>query len=225
MTQRSDMEARTPAGMTISPPGMRIIRLLVGKPAKTLNELAEALGITRTAIIEQMNDLVGAGFVERNTERLPGRGRPCHAFRATNAALAALFISHQAVVIPAVWKAIAEIGGEELTQKVLEHVTDVLAERYQGRLRTTTPRERLRELVDLLNEEGGVVEVQANGDGQVAIVRRSCPFITMFEQQRAVCSVDTAMLSRLVGAPVRQTSCRHDGAPCCAFEIALEDGK
>ena len=68
-------------------PGLRIVKLLAGQSPKTVASLIRSMGITRTAVTEQLNDLVGAGLVERAVERLPGRGRPRHVYKATNAAL------------------------------------------------------------------------------------------------------------------------------------------
>ena len=105
------------ADATISPAGLRIMKLLVGNPPQTVAELIRAAGVTRTAVTEQLNELVAAGFVERDTQRLPGRGRPRHLYRATDAALVLLFASNQRLVVPAIWRAILDVGGEELTQE------------------------------------------------------------------------------------------------------------
>ena len=39
---------------TITVAGMRIVRLLVGKPPQTVDELIEATGVTRTAVAQQL---------------------------------------------------------------------------------------------------------------------------------------------------------------------------
>lgn len=52
------------------------MKLLVGNPPQTITDLIRAAGVTRTAVTEQLNELVAAGFVERSMERLSGRGRP-----------------------------------------------------------------------------------------------------------------------------------------------------
>ncbi|MFZ5831917.1 MAG: MarR family transcriptional regulator, partial [Planctomycetota bacterium] len=70
----------------ISASGMRLIKLLVGSRPQTVAELIEATGVTRTAVTEQLNELVAAGFVDRGTERLPGRGRPRYLYSATQSA-------------------------------------------------------------------------------------------------------------------------------------------
>jgi predicted ArsR family transcriptional regulator len=204
---------------------MRIARLLVGNRPLTVADIMNAAGVTRTAVTEQLNDLVAGGFVERSIERLPGRGRPRHLYSATNAALLLLFASNQRLLVPAIWKAIDELGGRDLMRKVLRRVTQQMVEHYRPRISAKTPAERLRQMTQLLTSEGHLVEIVEDDQGTLVMRKRSCPFISMFEEMRAVCDVDLELMSGVVGAPVKRTACRHDGAPCCTFELAGTLGK
>ncbi len=210
---------------TVSPAAMRIVRLLVGNRPLTVADVMDTAGVTRTAITEQLNELVASGFVERSIERLPGRGRPRHLYSATSAALLLLFASNQRLVVPAIWKAIDELGGRDLVRKVLRRVTQQMVEHYRPRVSGKSSPERLRQMTQLLTEEGHLVEIAEDDAGTLVMRKRSCPFISMFEEMRAVCDVDLDLMSAVVGAPVKRTACRHDGAPCCTFELAGPRGK
>ena len=70
----------------------------------------------------------------------------------------------------------------------------------------------------LLCEEGVLVEFSQD-NGAVVMRKRSCPFISMLDEQRHVCCVDQEMITAVVGRPVRRIACRHDGDPCCEFEL------
>jgi len=203
---------------TVSAAGLRVVKLLVGKAPQTVSELIKASGVTRTAVTEQLNELVAAGFVERQTERSPSRGRPRHLYKATNAAMILLFANNQRLVVPAIWRAVHDFGGDELAQKVLQRVSRYMAEHYKDRVTAEKPEERLQELIDLLREEGGLVEA-VEEDGQLVMHKRSCPFISMLDSKHSVCCVDQEMMSQVVGRRVRRTACRHEGAPCCTFKI------
>jgi predicted ArsR family transcriptional regulator len=203
---------------TVSAAGMRVMELLVGRPPQTVADLIVATGVTRTAVTEQLNELMAAGFVKRGTERLAGRGRPRHVYAATQASLISLFANHHHLVVPAIWKAIEEVGGQTLTGKILGRVSRQLAQHYKRRITVRDPRKRLRRFAQLLREEGALVEV-AEEDGRVLMRKRSCPFISMLDEKRSVCCVDEAMTAEVVGRPVRRTSYRHEGAPCCTFEV------
>ncbi len=197
---------------------MRVVKLLVGNPPQTINDLIDATGVTRTAVTEQLNDLVAAGFVERDTEPLEGRGRPRHLYSATDAALLLLFANGQRLVVPAIWNAIEKIGGEKLTKRVFRRVSNSLADHYRQKITAKEPAKRLRQLTKLLGKEGVLVDI-AEENGNLVMYKRSCPFISMLDEKRSVCCVDQEMMSKVVGCPVRRTACRHDGDPCCAFEI------
>ena len=133
------------------------MKLLIGTPPQTISDLIRAMGVTRTAVAEQLNELLAAGLVERSTQRLAGRGRPHHVYQATPAAMILLFAGNQRLVAPAIWKAVCEIGGERMARKVLKRVSRTLAEHYNGQITATRPPDRLRQFIEILSAEGGRV--------------------------------------------------------------------
>jgi len=209
----------------VSAAGMRIVRLLVGTPPQTIAELIRATGVTRTAVSEQLNELVAGGFVVRTMERLPGRGRPRYLYRTTQAALLLLSARSQQFVVPAIWRAIDQAGGRELTKKVLKGVAGAIVDHYRGRVTGRSPRERLRQIAELWAEEGHLVEFREDEKGRLLLRKRSCGFISMFEETRTICSVDLDVIAALVQAPILRSECRHDGDPCCAFEVAAASSR
>lgn len=202
----------------VSAAGMRIIKLLIGNPPQTVADLIRATGVTRTAVTEQLNELVAAGFVERSTERLPGRGRPRHLYAATEAALLLLFTDSQRKVVPAIWRAVEEEGGTKLVNQIQQQVSQDLAEHYKDRIKANKPTERFRQLSELMREEGALVEMAEN-NGQMRLYKRSCPFVSMADEKLCICKVDRDIMSEVIGCHVRQTASRHRGDPCCVFEI------
>lgn len=208
----------------VSAAAMRIVQLLVGREPQTVAQLIEAAGVTRTAVIEQLNELVAAGYVERSTERLSGRGRPRHRYAATPQCLELLFAGNQQLLVPAIFQSLEEIGGRDLRRKVLKRVSRLMAEHYSHRVRGSTPTERLAQLGRLLQQEGVLVEVRQSG-GQMVLSKRSCPFISMYEETRSVCCIDQEMISLVVGASIRQVACRHEGDPCCTFALESTNGR
>jgi predicted ArsR family transcriptional regulator len=206
------------ADPSVSPAGLRLVKLLVGNPPMTIAQLIKATGVTRTAVTEQLGELVAGGFVERRLERLPGRGRPHHLYSTTHAALLLLFADTQRLVVPAIWRAVAEAGGEVLTRRVMPRVARQLAEHYGTRIDEESPRKRLQQMSRVLGDEGALVDVVEDG-GSIVLRKRSCPFISMLDENRSVCCVDEEMMSFVVGHPVRRIEWRHEGDPCCTFEL------
>jgi len=165
-----------------------------------------------------------AGFVDRSIEYLPGRGRPRHRYSAKPAALILLFASNQQLVVPAIWKSIHDAGGDKLTQKVLHSVSNALLEHYRSRITAEEPKQRLEQYNRILREEGALVNMTTE-EGQITITKRSCPFISMYEDERNVCAIDLELMAAIAGCPIRQVSCRHDGDPCCRFQAKTDKVK
>jgi predicted ArsR family transcriptional regulator len=208
---------------TISSAELRILKLLVGNPPKSIPELAEEMEVTRTAVTEQLHELIRVGFVDRTKKHISGRGRPRYLFAATDSALLFLFASHHQLLVPSIWKAIGEVGGEALVPKVMQRVSRILADHYIQRITAAEPEKRLRQLVDILTEEGGLFKI-VKEHGKTVVYKRGCTYVGMFDKKRLICRVDMDMMSQVVGRPLRCLANRHDGQPCCSFEIAEEKG-
>jgi predicted ArsR family transcriptional regulator len=204
----------------LSAPALRVVKLLIGHPPRSIVELIEETGLTRTAISQQLNELARAGYVECTKFRRAGRGRPGHRFSTTQAAQILLSANHQRVVLPAIWNAIDDIGGEELMQRIVDSVGRKLSEYYAARITATDPRGRIAQFKAIIEDEGGLVELVGNSR-RSTLTKRSCPFVTDFSDNRHACAVDVALMSAITGCKVRQTSSRLNCAPCCQFEIDL----
>ncbi|NLE39173.1 MAG: MarR family transcriptional regulator [Pirellulaceae bacterium] len=206
------------ADAVVTSAGMRIVKLLVGKPPQTVDELTKAAGVTRTAVTQQIRELEQGGLVERTTERLAGRGRPRNRFYATESALMLLCAGQDNLLGRALWNAIEDAGGDELIKTILDRVSSQLADHYRDRVTAKTPAGRLEEMNRILHDEGLLVEV-VKENSHVSLHKRSCSFIGMFEENRRVCYVDQKVLSLVVGEPVHRTACRLDGDPCCIYQV------
>jgi predicted ArsR family transcriptional regulator len=204
---------------TLSSAGLRVLKLLIGNPPQSIPDLVKATGVTRTAITEQLNELVASGLVEQAVAKLGYRGRPRHTYTATTAAMTLLFADHQHLVVPAIWQALYRVGGVALAKRVMKEVSQALADHYSARITAKKPKDRLRRLLQLFREEGGLVEV-AHENGRMVVNKRSCPFVNMIDEERTICTIDLDMMSTVVGRRIRRTACRHDGDPCCTIEIA-----
>ncbi len=211
--------------VSVSAAGMRIVRLLVGTPPQTVADLIRATGVTRTAVTEQLNELVGAGYLERTVERLAGRGRPRHLYSVTDAALMLLFASNQRLLVPAIWQAVSRTCDTATLQKIIRDVSHSLAAHYRSQITAKRPEARLKQMTELLQEEGVLLHLDEDKDGGLVMHKRSCPFISMYEETGAVCCVDLQMMKEVVGADVVRTACRHEGAPCCSFAIVSTNGR
>src|SRR5207237_891167 len=83
----------------------------------------------------------------------------------------------------------------------------------QGDLRT-----RLEVAVDVLNELGGMAELE-KCNGIYCIRGYSCPLAAAVPGHPEVCSLAETMLSELVGVPVKE-HCERDGTLRCCFQVS-----
>lgn len=205
---------------SITPTGMRIVRLLVGQPPKTLAALMQATGVTRTAVTEQLSTLLAHGYVDRTIQR-SGRGRPHHLYHATEAAMQ-LFPTQEGKFVPALLDAVREVAGEAALAQALELVSARLSRHYQPQVTGETPRERLAQLVEVLRHEGVLVDLEQVGEHWV-MHERSCPYATVLGPRREACEVERRMIGELIAAPLEMQGCRLDGCSGCSFKL-LEAG-
>jgi predicted ArsR family transcriptional regulator len=79
--------------------------------------------------------------------------------------------------------------------------------------------ERMRAAVGVLNALGGSAELE-EGEGAAIIRGCGCPLASAVARRPETCRAVEALLSEVVGEPVRQC-CRHGDRPSCCFEIAV----
>jgi predicted ArsR family transcriptional regulator len=204
--------------VAISPTGVRILRVLVGRPAKTTQELADALNVTRTAITSQLDELVHAGFVEQQLEYGDGRGRPKYRFSATLKAISRVFDGLQKFLVPATWKSIKKHLDEETFQTICEDVAADVAAPFLPYITATEPAERLKQLEEAHKRVGRLVEMKQE-DGNVYYWKYTCPYALMVDDDRSICDIDRMGMEIGAGAPMIQIQHRLDGDPCCIFHL------
>ena len=194
------------------------MRLLIGQLPKTMSELIEATGVTRTAISEQLNELISSGYIHQKQERLPGRGRPRYLYTATEYALKKLFDGYQNIVVPSAWRAIKKYCGDEVLASVCEEISDEMADHFNKQIESTTPEKRLQEFTDIVCRSGRLGACRIDDD-KIEYDKLSCPFVSMYDGSGIVCEIDKLSMSKIVKAPVERVRCRLEGAPCCTFRI------
>jgi len=207
------------ASQEISGAGLRILRLLVGRRPRTVAELMAEAGVTRTAVTEQLSELMAAGLVERTTQRVSRRGRPCHLYRATPRAIDLLSKSNLRRVLPALLSVMQERLGDEETLALLDQVSRRVAQQYQARIDAPSLEDRVRQLAQLLEDEGILVEVQRR-DGRLVLRQRTCPYVEMVDERRIACRMEQQILSHAIGQPLELCDCRLDGSCGCEFVVA-----
>lgn len=215
---------RTVTRPSISDAGMRIMRQLIGHPPQTMTELIEALNVTRTAVAEQLNELISVHYVEQTLVRGGGRGRPRYLFSATELAMRHLFEGNQDIVVPAMWRAIQKYFGDEAVERISHDVAAEIALRFTSQMSDRSHRSRMKEFADILNRSGRLADYRERKNA-IEVCKLNCPFASMGDDTGTLCRIDRLCMQMIVGdgdlAPVHLVDNRHEGNHCCTFRLEL----
>jgi predicted ArsR family transcriptional regulator len=100
----------------------------------------------------------------------------------------------------------------------LRAVGQRLARGFRHAVHAAEPRERIQQVLTVLEEIGGLAEVE-EGEGRLCLRGFDCPLGAAMTGHRQVCRVAEALLTDLLGVPVREHCRATDGAVRCYFEI------
>jgi predicted ArsR family transcriptional regulator len=196
----------------------RLLELLRRGP-KTVDELAVALELTRTAVRAQLAGLERDELVEQQGSRR-GTSKPSKIYGVT--AQAELLFSR--AYVPILTRLLHVLNHRLSTAEFDAVMHEVGRELMQGR---AVPRGELGERVAgasaLLNEFGGLTEVEEENGGFI-IRSHGCPLAVATANHPEVCNALESLLSEFVGASVTKCCDRYNRERCC-FEVALGTGK
>jgi predicted ArsR family transcriptional regulator len=191
----------------------RIVTLL-RRASLTVDQLAGALGLTDNAVRAHLATLERDGLVEQRVAKRGGVGKPAFTYQVTPEA-ESLF---SRAYIPVLAK-LLDVLSERLSPEELDALMRSVGERLAADrgARSGGARERVEAAATLLNELGGVAEVEER-NGTLSIRGFSCPLGAAVHRHPEVCRAVEALLSDVIGEPVRERCDRGARARCC-FEI------
>lgn len=200
---------------TILPTDVAILDLLRKRETMTVAELSAALDVTATAVRQRLSRLLAQGYLQRSATKA-GRGRPSHHYtlsskgrRKTGANFADLAV--------ALWQEIRAIRDPEVRRGLLQRLAQRLAVQYADQVQGSSLAERMESVARLFNERRVPFAVDRSGELPV-LTALACPYPELAEQDRSICSLERLLFNEVLGANVRLTNCRLDGASCCTFE-------
>ena len=188
---------------------------LLRRSSRTVDELAEGLDLTHTAVRAHLAALERDGLIQQHSERRGSR-KPSAVYDLAPAA-------------------------EDLFPKAYGQLLDQLLDILQGRIPPEEVETLLREVgrrmaaqwkippgnlgvrleaaVSVLNELGGLME-RETGEKTVSIRGYRCPFAAVVQEHPEVCRFAETLLSELVGVPI-QEHCERTGPVPCRFIVPM----
>lgn len=180
---------------------------------RTVEELAEALAVSRNAVQQHVTALERDGLLRVLGHRTTG-GRPGRAYTLTEAALE-LFPRSYARLADDMLRNVGELFGEDGLDQLLAKMAEDLAAELAPRLAGKEGRERMAEVALILSELG--YEAAVDEAGRLRAV--NCVFHQLARSSRAVCRYDQTLLNLLLGDDVKQLACITEGTSACVFAL------
>jgi predicted ArsR family transcriptional regulator len=194
----------------------RILQTLLRKPKITINEIAAAVGINAISVRHHLSNLEKEGLIGAEEER-HGVGRPRLMYSLTQDGmerfptkylrLTTLLLAQMKETLPAM-----------AVVKLFNQVAEDIAKEYSEQMKGLSMEERLDFVKDLLAQEGFTVEWEKKG-GEYQIHEISCPYYQIGIAHPEVCTVDQALISKMLALPANKVQCILNGGSHCTYVV------
>ncbi|MDQ3642643.1 MAG: transcriptional regulator [Actinomycetota bacterium] len=207
------------SGVKVSARGNELVTALKHAGEGTAEELAAQLGVTVSAVRQQLEGLAADGLVAwRPLAR--GRGRPTHVYRLTRAA-EPLFPKAYGGLTTELLGYVAD-ADPNLVDNIFERRRQRRYEGARARLAAVAPdfQSRVAEMARILDDDGYLASYEALPDGSYRIVEHNCAVLDVAERYGQACSSEIAFLREaLPDARVERVSHMIAGAHSCAYRV------
>jgi predicted ArsR family transcriptional regulator len=192
------------------------------------DELVARLGISRTAVLQQLRGLESNGLVERRAVR-HGVGRPRHLYEVTPAAQSAFPASYDRLS-EGLLHAVAAVGGKALLDEVFRTRRAMLAASARGRLQAegladAPLADRVEALARIQDELGYLASAErcSGPDGQpngtIRLREHNCAIYAIATEHPDACRCEIGWFRDVLGARVVRESHIAAGARSCTYRI------
>jgi predicted ArsR family transcriptional regulator len=192
----------------------RIVSSLRGGE-RTVNDLVAEIGLTDNAIRSHLEALEQQGLVSHSGFRA-GTRKPHHAYKLTTKGRRIFFEACEPLLNDLLAVLDSRLAPQKL-RKLLREAGHRLAKAHPLPAGRLTSKERIDHALGVLKELGGQATVEQT-DGQLIIQSSSCPWGAVTAKHPEVCLAAEALLSELIGVPVKE-HCMRVEPPRCHFRI------
>jgi predicted ArsR family transcriptional regulator len=194
----------------------RVVTLL-RRAGFTVDELARELDLTNNGVRAHLATLERDGIVRQSgvVRRESGGGKPAYLYELTPEA-EDLFPKAYEPALRRLLDVLSDQLGSEESEALLRSVGRRLAEEHSTR--ADGAHARLETAVEVLNELGGLAELEER-DGGFVIRGYSCPLAGVTPEHPEVCRMAETLVAEVAGVPVHER-CDRGERPRCCFEVA-----
>ena len=228
---------RSPAG--------QILKLLQQQGPLSIKAIEAALGVTTTAVRQQLMTLMTAEMVTAETVREKGpsgpksgptddpistptprtvpvrlsrqRGRPHAVYRLAEKGQALFARGYEELAL-ALLGEVLQLPDPETVRQLLHRISTRLSRQYAAGIHSTTVADRLHELSACLTAHGVMSKVDEAADAFV-LTEYSCPYYGVAREHREVCGMEIEAMELALGTPVILHQSQLDGHTGCQFQV------
>jgi DeoR family suf operon transcriptional repressor len=183
-----------------------------------VDELAESLGVTVSAVRQHLGALQAEGWVLHREVRA-GPGRPHHLYRLSPEGDRLFPRAYAAITIDLLAEAEAE--DPELVERMFERRRVRRVERANERLEGKSLPERVHELAHILDEDGYLAEAIDLPDGKFRIVEHNCAILAVASKYGTACGTELEFIREVLpDAKVERVAHLLAGGHVCAYEVS-----
>jgi predicted ArsR family transcriptional regulator len=185
----------------------------------TADALAHKLGISAVAVRKHLVALERDNLVMAELERRPV-GRPTYIYRPT-ATAEELFPNDYANLATAVLEMIRRLDGEHKVDDLFHRRAEALASELATRVHGATLQERLRQVAQVLEEQGYMPEIVQLEEGpeRYLLTEHHCPILQVAKVFQQACTCELDVLLKLLQVKVERCDHRMMGHPHCSYLI------
>src|SRR4051794_22869777 len=198
-----------------------LVRLRRDGPS-TPDQLAVAIGASRTGVLQQLRALEATHFVSRQTIR-HGVGRPRHLYELTGDAQE-LFPSNYDGLAAGLLSAIGAVGGQDLVEQVFQARRRQIGDRVRRELEDrlgpdASLTERVSALAALQDEQGYLADAVLEPDGTIRLREHNCAILDVARGEPSACDAELALFRDVLGVDVVRETHIASGDRCCSYRI------
>lgn len=198
----------------------RVLKAIQLRGQARINQLADDLGVTTSAVRQHLTQLQASGAVRAEKVR-EGVGRPYYLYSVTPEAHN-LFYKDYGELARLLLDEVAATQGPQAMQAVLRRIADRLTDKYREEMAGPELADRISAWAELLDRRGVTVQLEKTADGYL-VTEYGCPYQNVATENRAVCEMEREVMTRLLGSGVKLTQCVLDGHHGCRFRVLVAD--
>ena len=196
----------------------KVLRSLLLNQERTVNELAESVGINPISVRHHVNKLEAEGLIQSEEER-HGVGRPRLVYSLTNKGMEQ-FPQRYLQLTLRLLEQIKSNLPQEVIGKIFREVAEGIVGDFTKHvdLDQLDLKERLELLQSALIAEGFMVDLEED-EGNYYIIEASCPYHHVGEDYPEICVVDEELIAHFSNRNPKRIECILDGDKQCKYVI------